>query len=156
MKKRMKTDIQKTLCKEAPDLDSESASPSLLVPPGSPSSSSTSPQFGSPESDRYSQGLYHPPLPATSPECFSSSSPEIEFSPSAPDGVLLTLYWVDSNTTTTVARWNGGLSASTQDDRGEEGEDEFDGWIPSGFIKVVKTAVLHLLNETIKKFMVEC
>ena len=43
-------------------------SPSLLILPGSPSASSTSPQFGSPDSDRYSQDLYHPPSPATSPD----------------------------------------------------------------------------------------
>ena len=169
-----RTDVQKMLCEEASDRDSESGSPSLLISPRSPSPLSASPQFESPDIDRYSQDLFHPPPPpATSPESFSASSPEIEFSPSAPDGVLLTLYRVDSKTTTTARTGvlveaesdemedsqlspGQGTPSGSRDDRGEEGEDEFDGWIHSGFIKVVKTAVLHLLNETIKKFMVEC
>ncbi|CAG5950720.1 unnamed protein product [Menidia menidia] len=37
----------------------------------------------------------------------------------------------------------------------EAGGDEFDGWIHFGFIKAVKTAVLHLLNTAIKMFLEE-
>ncbi|CAG5892827.1 unnamed protein product [Menidia menidia] len=37
----------------------------------------------------------------------------------------------------------------------EAGADEFDGWVRFGFIKAVKTALLHLLNTTIKMFQEE-
>ncbi|KAM9745281.1 uncharacterized protein ACNS7B_009698 isoform 1-T2 [Menidia menidia] len=35
------------------------------------------------------------------------------------------------------------------------GEDEFDGWIHFGFVKAVKTAVLHLLNTAINIYLEE-
>jgi len=143
MKNGLRIDVQKMLCEEAPDRDSESGSPSLLIPPRSPSPLSASPQFGSPDIDRYSQDLFHPPSPATSPESFSASSPEIEFSPSAPDGVLQMFYRLDSKTTTARAGVleeaesdemedsqlpsGQGSPTGSRDDRGEEGEDEFDG-----------------------------
>jgi len=170
----MGTNVQKTSSEVIIDSDLENDTPSFLMHTGNPSTSSTSPQYGSPDS----QEPYHPPSPATSSECFlstSTSSLEIEFSQSAPDDCLSTLYRVGSAVTvaTEEAESNEtedsqlppgqGTPADTQDDEGEkdeddggEDEDEFDGWVPSGFIKVVKTAVIHLLNETIKKFMTDC